>query len=86
MKKFILPVCVGLLATGAALTTQSFKAHNSAIVDGHMLDVSDPANPKCENTFIACSTIPSAFACQDGNGNVLRELQGTSCPESLYRP
>lgn len=86
MKRIILPVFVGLMATGTAFVTQSFKTQESAIVDGYLFDNSDPQNPKCENTFISCSNVPTAFACQDGSGNVLREIDGTSCPVSLYRP
>lgn len=85
MKKFVMPVFVLLLGTGAALSTQSFKKAEKATVIGYRIDQSNPEQP-CVNTGIECSTVQSPFICDDGMGNELRELVGTSCPNLLYKP
>lgn len=84
MKKFILPVAVVLLGTGAALSTQSFKKANSTIVEGYRINQSNPEQ-ECENTHVECST-ESGAVCEDAMGNSLREFNGTSCPNLLYKP
>jgi hypothetical protein len=86
MKKFILPAFVILMGSGAAFVTQSFKTADKAIVDGYRIDESDPENPTCVNMQVACSNAPTPFICEDTVGNQLFELQGTSCPEQLYKP
>ena len=86
MKKFLLPAFVILMGTGAAFVTQSFKTADKAIVDGYRIDESDPENPTCVNMHVECSNAPTAFLCEDVVGNQLFELQGTSCPEELFKP
>lgn len=86
MKKIFSSLAVILIGGAAAMLTQSFKSTNSAIVDGHAIDLSDPQNPVCVNMFVDCSTVATPFKCEDANGTKLWELVGTSCPNELYRP
>ena len=84
MKKMIMPVVLLIVGTGAVLSTQSFKKAESAIVSGYRIDETNPEHP-CVDTGIECSTVPSSFICDDGMGNNLREFDGTSCPNLLYK-
>lgn len=86
MKKFILPAFVIMMGSGAALATQSFKTAEKAIFEGYRIDDSDPENVTCENMHIECSDVPSPFLCEDAVGTQLYQLQGTSCPNQLFKP
>ncbi len=85
MKNNYIPVPIILLATIMALLIQSFNATKGVAIDGYLMNT-DIDNPICINTFIECSNVLSPYICQDGDGNTLYELDGTSCHHMLYKP
>ncbi|MDV3925517.1 hypothetical protein CMT52_01800 [Elizabethkingia anophelis] len=84
MRKLILPVTVLLIGTGAAFAT-NFAKQNKAVFEGYRIDTSTPER-ECINMHVECSDVPTPFLCTDGSGNQLYQLEGTDCPNELYKP
>lgn len=84
LKSFILPVAVVLLSAGSAFATNVSKKSNAAIVDGYVFRPGE--EQPCQNTFIKCSTEDGPICTADvGMGaENLRELSGSSCPNTLH--
>lgn len=79
----MLPAAIVLFGVGSAFASNISKQNEKAIVKGYIYDED---HEHCEMTNVDCSTVPSANICSDGLGNQLRELDGTSCSNFLYRP
>jgi len=78
-RRLALPVLAVALAAGGALLT---SAKDAAIKNGHQFD---PAQNQCVDMNVECTDIPNDEFCTTLDGQPVYELQGTSCPERLYR-
>ncbi|GEN73750.1 DUF6520 family protein [Chryseobacterium lathyri] len=80
-KKMVLPVAIVMIAAVGAFATNSTK--KTAMHDGYRYD---ELSETCVNTEIQCSDVQTSFICTDGSANQLRQINGTGCPDFLYKP
>ena len=78
-RRLTLPVLAVALAAGGALLT---SAKDVAIKNGHQFD---PTQNQCVDMSVECTDVANDEFCTTLEGQPLYDLQGTSCPERLYR-
>lgn len=85
-KQFLLPAVVAFVAVGAAFATNVAKS-TQASMDGYYFDNSQN---QCRNGNVQCSTDPgSVCTWTDPATSIthnLRQLDGTSCGDLLFKP
>jgi len=89
LKKFILPVAIILIGTGAAFATNSAKNADGLLVSSYRYDPS-ATGVKCILTPMQCSTVQGAICTWKDSNNKDHDLfefdNVTACGDELYKP
>lgn len=88
LKQALVPLAVMVFGAAAAFATNAIKQSDAKLttVRGYHYDSSKPPGTQCVmNLDVWCSTVQTLEICTDQDSNVLRDIDGLSCPDELYK-